>query len=912
MAEPAIDLFKFVTLRSPDEPDPTQTSLRYIRDPRVKNVRRYPRPDADKDAADFAGSPAAAEIHRAVRGALADLADGSQIPAKNRSIAAYYARLPLEPHGDSRGRIRTLVAQVTKKPLKTMAEVDTAIQEGITRIDAGWTLADYAGGGPSPLEIDLGEAFDALYRAYVAKQVRPLNLEEWFTAIRVLHAVRGVFLGRPVQGALPPLPRGGVRVRTIGQFQAVMTASPMIHPLFALLLGYYRPFNTIEPVGIGDLLVVKQFLKGYEPGEIAHVENVLPGERKTRTHRVLDRTEDTLLIESETVEETLRELQTTDRFELKAETEATIDNDLNTEMSGQVSGRYGVVEVSASAGVSYSMSTSDSRRSSNNFAKDVIDRSLSRIQRRVREERTTRRTHEVEETNQHVLDNTGKEKRVTGVYRWLDKRYTAQVFNYGKRLMFEFVLPEPAAFVIRAFEHNRAPEAPPRLPQPPARPNLVISQITQATVDAYAAIFPLGDVRPEPLATMSVSKVITGSDLGGQVATAHEKQFDIPEDYAVTRATISGAYEGVNRPAQGNDWGVFVSIGGQTRVASHPKDGGGDYHQVFPPTTITFDPPLTGPQGISVLAYRVDAFEVSAALDLTLTAKARRAWQIDVYNAIMDAYGRAEAAYRAELEEYRDRMAGYTISQGVVIRGRNPRVNQEIIRTELKKGCLAMIALQFDANRSDDVVFDAMKSRPESIERPAVTRTEVETVTTTRPDPATTVTVTTTTIEEQVVTAETPIDIPAVDVPDAVAEGQIIQFLEQAFEWQQISYVLYPYFWGRLPEKWFDAQRYLDEEDPLFARFLQAGAVRVLVAARPGFEMAVMHYLRTRQPWNGGPAPSLDDPLYVAVHEELRDQQDDLNGAEPYGDPWDVVVPTSLVYLQSDDRLPTFGEPKRS
>jgi hypothetical protein len=34
-----------------------------------------------------------------------------------------------------------------------------------------------------------------------------------------------------------------------------------------------------------------------------------------------------------------------------------------------------------------------------------------------------------------------------------------------------------------------------------------------------------------------------------------------------------------------------------------------------------------------------------------------------------------------------------------------------------------------------------------------------------------------------------------------------------------------------------------------------------------------------------------------------RNQQDDLNGAKPYGEPWEVVVPTSLVYLQNNSDL---------
>ncbi len=182
-----------------------------------------------------------------------------------------------------------------------------------------------------------------------------------------------------------------VSIETTDDLAFLFNATPYIHQLFACLLGYYKPFNDIRPIGIGDLLVVKQFLCKYEAGEIAHVENVLTGESKGRSHRRLDKTEDTFATQTDKNEETQRNLQTTDRYELKVETEATIQNDLKAELAASVSGSYGTVRSSVNAGIAYSLSTVDSRRSSNNFAKDIVDRSLARLQKRTREERILKR-----------------------------------------------------------------------------------------------------------------------------------------------------------------------------------------------------------------------------------------------------------------------------------------------------------------------------------------------------------------------------------------------------------------------------------------------------------------------------------------------------------------------------------------
>ena len=65
-----------------------------------------------------------------------------------------------------------------------------------------------------------------------------------------------------------------------------------------------------------------------------------------------------------------------------------------------------------------------------------------------REERSTRTIDEFIETNLHRLQ--APDGHVVGLYRWVDKIYQAKVVNYGKRLMFEFLVPEPAAFHLYA------------------------------------------------------------------------------------------------------------------------------------------------------------------------------------------------------------------------------------------------------------------------------------------------------------------------------------------------------------------------------------------------------------------------------------------------------------------------------
>jgi hypothetical protein len=921
------DLFKFMALRPPKNFDHERDLVTIIRDHRIQEPYL---PDeshsVSADEAKFSNSGVGQYVFDLVKEYLEEVSLENNIVLLSDAVAENVRGQFSVYERTGRPWIDEFVALIKQHLItfqkdKLIAGLNEITSKHFPHYSA---IRDYvevvADVDQSSFCYDFEHLFERLYALYICKRLYPINLEYVIDGLKALHVIRFLKLGTGKDlKCSEELPGGGkdspdkrltdcaerqmaenranipkVAIETREDLGYLFSATPYIHQLFACLLGYYRPFNDIRPIGIGDLLVVKQFLCKYEAGEIAHVENVLKGESKERSHRRLDKTEDIFSTQTEKSEDTERDLQTTDRYELKVETESTIQNDLNAELAASVSGSYGTVQYSVNAGISYSLSTSDSRRSSNNFAKDIVDRSLTRVQKRTREERLTKKTNEIEEINKHAINNTNGSGHVTGIYRWLDKHYKAQVYNYGKRLMFEFIIPEPAAFIQAAFERNKKKETSPDKPQKPVFPALVIDQITDATVTSYAARFSIADFEPEPPATITVrSQPVQMTNAGN---STREFTIDIPQGYEALSAVVDGS---LTRPAAGK---MFVAIGKEVQ----------DVKPIGTSQTANFVSDYTAigklreKLSIAVLTDSVNSYAFNVVVTVKLTSEKKREWQIDTYTKIMDGYHRLLAEYNSALSDYQSRLEGYNASQGIVIKGRNPGINQSIIKTELKKHCITMIAKQFDTEKADDIEFNAMQARAEQIQGETTVVTETKKVTQTTPVAGTTVTVTETTISETTTPSSVPISIPAINISEAREEGAIIQFLEQAFEWPQISYLLYPYFWGRMPDRWFEAQTFYDEEDPLYAKFLQAGSVRVLVAVHPAYEIAVMHYLCTHKPWNGGPAPGIHNPLYIPIHEELRNQQDDLNGAEPYGDSWDVIVPTAVVYLQESSDLPSY------
>lgn len=137
---------------------------------------------------------------------------------------------------------------------------------------------------------------------------------------------------------------------------------------------------------------------------------------------------------------------------------------------------------------------------------------------------------------------------------------------------------------------------------------------------------------------------------------------------------------------------------------------------------------------------------------------------------------------------------------------------------------------------------------------------------------------------------------PGMDLSQAAEVTEIIQFIEQAFEWQLMTYIAYPYFWA-------DASRWEDllsttSTDPDYASFLRAGSARVVVPSRKGkpYQCLAMAFLATGKLWGSGPAPTADQDLYVSVAQEIQD----TTGAPDDGEwmfSWEVRLPTTLIWL---------------
>jgi hypothetical protein len=588
----------------------------------------------------------------------------------------------------------------------------------------------------------------------------------------------------------------------------------------------------VRLVGVDDLLIVNEILLGYEEGEIATVENVMSTEKKERTFRKLDRTTTTTFTSTETTETTERDLQSTQRYEMQTETSETISNEVSLNTGVNISASYGpFVQVDASADFSVDNATETSTTSASNFAQDIVEKSASKLTQRLKEEITVKVLSETEETSTHGFENdTGA--HVIGIYRWLNKLYQSQVFNYGRRLLIECIVLEPAAF----YKHSQLFSSDPNLQPPePLEEDFKFTDIEPTNYQDWVGRYHVDGVNPAPIKSKVVGKVIDIPHVPGGtedlLISTRADSLTVPTGYVAKEAWV-------------NSSGIAVEAGTlQAVIGQHSLwlSSGDDYVELD-------DEETTVPVG--VLAFGYDTAIVTIEVRYERSIETLKGWQLETFEKIVNAYDALQAGYEAAVK-------AKETGQLSTLTGIPPEAKRTIELTELKKGCIELFTDQYFFD------FDA-------------------------------------TVDDA-----GPFGYPEFEVEEALEEGPYAQFFEQCFEWENTTWVYYPYFWGR-KDKWVENSRATDS-DAIFEAFLRAGAARVQVPVRPGYGKALLYFMHTGCIWNGGEAPVLNSPLYVSLVEEIAESQDvALDDAEPYGDPWNYTLPTTLVKLQADATLPSW------
>lgn len=156
-------------------------------------------------------------------------------------------------------------------------------------------------------------------------------------------------------------------------------------------------------------------------------------------------------------------------------------------------------------------------------------------------------------------------------------------------------------------------------------------------------------------------------------------------------------------------------------------------------------------------------------------------------------------------------------------------------------------------------------------------------------------------------------------VPETAESGEIINFLSHAIEWENVVYVLYPYFWANKENRKY--KMFLHHPDKMHRDFLRAGAARVVLTIRRGFESAfvtAMNYGLQAGLATEFPEVPIADDIQREAWKKYKDMPPDkgTNRNDPFPDKdvelkpfatWKEYMPTSGVRVKAT-KIPVVTE----
>lgn len=356
------------------------------------------------------------------------------------------------------------------------------------------------------------------------------------------------------------------------------------------------------------------------------------------------------------------------------------------------------------------------------------------------------------------------------------------MWNYGKRLLIDITIPEPAAFLM-----SQSGDAGPLLENPIPLTESA-ADLHEGNFSAIAARYQATGIKPPGDQLMSFSTSFKADvaptpdrpKLGGGTpfrygsSAAANLDIEIPTGYLAYAAKVQigvrtgpvitnwNTFEGEIYPESGRDYpepNPYISVAGRVikagqvttaetePVPTSPPPGGAtpaDENLKQDSAGIVFftEPLLKGHIAVSVAQDFCLALTGTIQVCCVREPVAYATWQQLTFDSILTAYTKAKMDYERSRSEA-------VITALNVVTGNNPLENSSIIRNELKKAAISFITQQ------NYKIFGTVVVDPDD-------------------------------------------NIPQVNgFAKAMAQGSYADFFEKAFEWENLTYSLYPYFWAK-------------------------------------------------------------------------------------------------------------------
>lgn len=581
-----------------------------------------------------------------------------------------------------------------------------------------------------------------------------------------------------------------------------------------LLTDLYQKQLTVSPVGRLYLERLEMFPVGVERGELVFTVPMAPGESTTISHKewsVSSRGYEDVV---QDFFESYSEKGVVEKTDTSTATENEVHQSNTLNFGATLSGSYGPVSLTTTLGVGTANDERSSVKTSAQRNREVTQKSSARVRQEHKVSIKIESKQGLDQTSFKTIANPSPNAVRIDYYKMM-RKWRTDLYRYGLRMTYDITLPAPG---VRLWARWRRVAEIDKLLGTPLQFGWKPSDINEGWVFAKGLELGVLILGPPPFKASPTPVLdLTPFEAKEDAKTTRFGQlaFDVPAGYALASASLTvdmAVWSGDPNDLKILNASDGKRVGDQV-TSSLPEHIGLTGHQV-----VSF-----GFRGVSQAALRVEftcVRQLSAFED----------WQRAVWRQLHDAAIARHNEELARLQQERD-----TLWRALV--GKDTLSLRRLEREEMVR--LIMLWLL-----GPDVKYASAPSWVEAT-LDKLLKNEIDFLAGAAP----------------ALPSPTFASIGGSEWSSALLFGDMVKFVHEAVEWENLLYFLYPYFWGG--ESQGRDKMLFEHPDPEHQNFLRAGYCRVVLTVRPGFEADFTSFVETGS--LSGPHTS----PYITIAEEI-------------------------------------------
>jgi hypothetical protein len=546
----------------------------------------------------------------------------------------------------------------------------------------------------------------------------------------------------------------------------------------------------ISPIGMLHLERIEMAPAGIERGELVGTIALAPKEQTNVVQKEWSVTsEEFSSIVTDSLEN-YSEKGVTEKSELADATSNQTKHTSQISLGASVSGSYGTVSFSTNASLGINDSAEQSAQASRKQTSDMTSKASARVRKERKVTIETQATVGSEDVTTRTLVNPSDSQSMRIDYFSMMRKWRVRLLQYGLRMTYDIGVPEPAATLREAHAQLAALDA------QVSTPFAFGLQVTDITTDNYPNLAAsYGASVPEPpqqLINQRFGGVVQGLGKLGDDESWHfyELQIAVPDGYQVSGVWLDAMIGNVNNDPVARNFVVF----GYGQPPGLGTNGKGSFTEDLSGAA-GFLINRTGEQKVVYFLQNVDAAAVTIVCNFSPLPQTMDQWRFAVWQALHDAAQNAYYTGIQALTMRRDALRARIQAPDTLTLRQEERI--EVMKAALRW----LLGPDFDFMPPSIVALFASSGGTGGL---SFTGSEL--------------------------------GLNSTGWMAMFRYQEMVKFLQQAIEWENLLYFLYPYFWD-VPPAW-DFVRTLEHPDSDRQQFLRAGSARIVLTIRPGYEEA--------------------------------------------------------------------------